>query len=382
MGEGNKHTQGAADSATRRVASTPQHVYPDGYWPRDFLCPRFAYASGLGRVVAGSWRIAAQSAYPSPRPKFRDQMVRLIAIRILQVIATLWLASTAVFVMIHLSGDPTQGFLPPGVSPELREEMRSKLGLADPIWQQYARFVGKGFIGDFGESWRDKQPALTAVLERLPATIQLSAVAILLSVITGIGYALLVNRPGKLGSFLNILPSIGQAVPTFWLGAMLMMLLAVRLGWLPSSGRGSVSAIVLPALTLALQPASTIARLLATSMEDVANADYIRTARSKGLPQPSIVTGHIAPNAILPAIGYIGLQAGFLVGGTVIVESLFAWPGIGRLALQSALQRDLPVIHAFVVVTAIGVITINIITDIIQVAIDPRLESGSAVIHG
>ena len=309
-------------------------------------------------------------------------MIRSIATRIIQIIATLWLASTAVFVMIHLSGDPTQGFVPPGVSPEVREQMRVDLGLDDPIWQQYTQFIARGFVGDFGDSWRDKQPALNAVLERLPATIQLSTVAIALAVVTGIGYALLVNRPGKLRVFLNLLPSIGQAGPTFWLGAMLMMVLAGRRGWLPSSGSGSVSAIVLPALTLALQPASTIARLLATSMEDVASADYVRTARSKGLQPSQIVKGHIAPNAMLPAIGYIGLQAGFLVGGTVIVESLFAWPGIGRLALQSALQRDLPVIHAFVVVTAVGVILINIVTDLIQIAIDPRLKTRSAVTHG
>lgn len=319
---------------------------------------------------------------PLPAARNRDPMLRSIATRIVQIIATLWLATTAVFVMIHLSGDPTQGFLPPGVSPELRAEMRADLGLDDPLWQQYAQFLGRGFVGDFGDSWRDNQPALDAVLARLPATIQLSTVAIILAVVTGIGYSLIVNRPGTTRIVLNVLPSIGQAVPTFWLGAMLMMFLAVRLGWLPSSGSGSISAIVLPALTLALQPASTIARLLATSMEDVASADYVRTARSKGLPQSHVVTGHIAPNAMLPAIGFIGLQAGFLIGGTVIVESLFAWPGIGRLALQSALQRDLPVIHAFVAVTAIGVILINIIVDLTMILIDPRLRSRSVVTHG
>lgn len=307
------------------------------------------------------------------------RMIRSIAARIIQIAATLWLASTAVFVLIHLSGDPTQGFLPPGVSPELRENMRTELGLNDPIWQQYLQFIQRGFMWDFGDSWRDNQPALDAVLARVPATFQLASVALLLAVITGIGYALLVNRPGRLQAPLLVLPSIGQAVPTFWLGAVLMLLFAVRIGWLPSSGRDSALSIILPALTLALQPASTIARLLATSMEDVTSTDYIRTARSKGLSQKDVTTDHIAPNAILPAIAYIGLQAGFLVGGTVVVESLFAWPGIGRLALQSALQRDLPVIHAFVVVTAVGVILTNLITDLVQILIDPRLRSRSGV---
>lgn len=304
-------------------------------------------------------------------------MVRSVAARIIQIVATLWLASSAVFVLIHLSGDPTQGFLPPGVSPELREQMRSNLGLNDPLWQQYFQFIERGFRWDFGDSWRDNQPALDAVMARVPATLQLATAALVLAIITGIGYALLVNRPGPLRTPLLVLPSIGQAVPTFWLGAMLMLLFAVQFGWLPSSGRDSSFAIVLPALTLALHPASTIARLLATSMDDVAHTDYIRTARSKGLSQSSVTSRHIAPNAILPAIAYIGLQAGFLVGGTVVVESLFAWPGIGRLALQSALQRDLPVIHAFVVVTAVGVILINMVTDVVQIVIDPRLRSRS-----
>lgn len=306
-------------------------------------------------------------------------MVRAIAARIIQIAATLWLASTAVFVLIHLSGDPTQGFLPPGVSPELREEMRTELGLNDPVWQQYLQFIQRGFLWDFGDSWRDNQPALDAVLARVPATLQLATAALVLAVITGIGYALWVNRPGRLRSFLLVLPSIGQAVPTFWLGAVLMLLFAVRFGWLPSSGRDSSLGIILPALTLALHPASTIARLLATSMDDVAHADYIRTARSKGVSQKNVNTRHIAPNAILPAIAYIGLQAGFLVGGTVVVESLFAWPGIGRLALQSALQRDLPVIHAFVAATAVGVIVINLLTDMVQILIDPRLRSRAEV---
>lgn len=306
-------------------------------------------------------------------------MVRSIAARIVQIVATLWLATTAVFILIHLSGDPTQGFLPPGVSPELRNQMRTELGLNDPLWQQYVQFIQRGFLGDFGDSWRDSQPALGAVLARVPATFQLASAALVLAVVTGIGYALLVNRPGKLRTFLLVLPSIGQAVPTFWLGAVLMLLFAVRFGWLPSSGRDASLSIVLPALTLALHPASTIARLLATSMDDVSHADYIRTARSKGLSQQHVTTRHLAPNAILPAIGYIGLQAGFLVGGTVVVESLFAWPGIGRLALQSALQRDLPVIHAFVAVTAVGVILINIVTDIVQILIDPRLKAPSEV---
>ncbi len=302
-------------------------------------------------------------------------MIRLILTRIMQIVATIWLASSAVFLMIHLSGDPTQGFLPPGVSPEIREQMRDELGLNDPVWQQYASFISRGFIGDFGDSWRDGQPALNAVLARLPATLQVATAAILLATVTGIAYALASQRRGWMHTALQILPSLGQAVPTFWLGAMLMMVFAVKLGWLPSSGNRSTSALILPTLTLALQPASSIARLLSTSMDDVVAADFVRTARSKGLGSNAVTRRHIAPNALLPTIAFVGLQASFLVGGAVVVESLFAWPGVGRLALQSAIARDLPVVHAFVVVTAIGVIGINLLVDLLQLAIDPRLRS-------
>lgn len=311
-------------------------------------------------------------------------MIRMILSRIAQIAATVWLAGSLVFVMIHLSGDPTQGFLPPGVSPEVRDQMRQKLGLTDPIWQQYLSFVGRGFVGDFGLSWRDGQPALAAVLHRLPATLQLSAVSLLIACVSGFGYALIMQRTGPFKRPLSLLPSLGQAIPTFWLGAMLMMLFAVRTKWLPSSGDESLSSIVLPALTLALHPASVIARLFATSMDDVTHADYVRTARSKGLRPRSVTIRHIAPNAMLPTIALIGLQAGFLVGGAVVVESLFAWPGVGRLALQSALVRDLPVVHAFVIVTALGVIGINLLVDLVQNQVDPRLRSQSdvGVMHG
>lgn len=151
-----------------------------------------------------------------------------------------------------------------------------------------------------------------------------------------------------------------------------MLLFAVRLGWLPASGNSGLSSIILPAGTLALQPASIIARLMSTGMQDVSRSDYIRTAVSKGLSRRVIAWRHVVPNALLPVLGYAGLQAGFLVGGTVVIESLFAWPGVGRLALQSATQHDLPVIHAFVAVTAVAVILINLIVDLLSVAIDPR----------
>lgn len=309
-------------------------------------------------------------------PESRHRMIRSFLTRIAQVIITLVLASTVVFVLIHLSGDPTQGFMPPGAAPELREATRERLGLNDPVLEQYARFVWNGLSGDFGVSWRDNQPALQSVLDRLPATLTLAGSALGLAVGFGIVVGVLAASPraGWIFRVVRALPIVGQAVPTFWLGAMLMLLFAVRLGWLPASGNATPASIILPAVTLALQPASIMARLMSTGIQDISRSDYVRTAVSKGLPQAVVSWRHIVPNALLPVLGYAGLQAGFLIGGTVVIESLFAWPGVGRLALQSAVQRDLPVIHAFVAVTAIGVILINLAVDLITLTIDPRLR--------
>lgn len=307
-------------------------------------------------------------------------MILPVAKRIVQVVVTLILASTVVFVLIHASGDPTQGFMPPGASPDVREATRERLGLNDPLQQQYVRFVWNGLTGDFGDSWRDKQPALDAVLQRMPATLALAGTALALAIAFGVGVGVIAASPRAGWAFrlVRALPIIGQAVPTFWLGAMLMLLFAVRLGWLPASGNATASAIILPAVTLALHPASIMARLMSTGMQDIGRSDYVRTAVSKGLPASAISWRHIVPNALLPVLGYAGLQAGFLVGGTVVIESLFAWPGVGRLALQSAVQRDLPVIHAFVAVTAVGVILINLLVDLASLAIDPRQRNSPA----
>lgn len=303
-------------------------------------------------------------------------MILSVLKRIAQIVVTLILASTVVFVLIHVSGDPTQGFMPPGASPETREAVRDRLGLIDPMPVQYARFIGNGLIGDFGDSWRDNRPALEAVLDRMPATLTLAGTALGLAIVSGIVVGVLSasSRAGWAYRLVRTIPVVGQAVPTFWLGAMLMLLFAVRLGWLPASGNATPASIILPAATLALQPASIMARLMSTGMQDIARSDYVRTAISKGLPGSTVSWRHIVPNALLPVLGYAGLQAGFLIGGTVVIETLFAWPGVGRLALQSALQRDLPIIHAFVAVTAVGVILVNLLVDLISLWIDPRQQ--------
>jgi ABC-type dipeptide/oligopeptide/nickel transport system permease component len=308
-------------------------------------------------------------------------MVVSLIKRITQMVITLVLASTVIFVLIHLSGDPTQGFMPAGAAPEVREAARQRLGLDDPLPQQYARFVANGLVGDFGDSWRDRQPALDAVLDRMPATLVLAGAALVVMVAGGVVIGAISGIAGShvLLAGVRSIPLVGQAVPTFWLGAMLMLVFAVRLGWLPSSGNASAASLVLPAATLAAQPGSIIARLIATGMREVGRSDFVRTAESKGLGRITIALRHVLPNAVLPALAYLGLQAGYLIGGTVIVESIFAWPGVGRLALQSAIQRDLPVIHAFVVVTAVGVMLVNIVVDLARLWIDPRQRAAQAM---
>ena len=296
--------------------------------------------------------------------------------RIMLLIITVIATSSSIFVLIHAAGDPTQGFMPPGASPEVRSQVRANLGLDDPIPLQYVRFIGRGLHGDFGDSWRDRQPALQAVLDRLPATILLAVVAISLAVVIGgtVGVVGVSVRSTLVRRLLNLVGLLGQAIPTFWLGILFILIFAVRLDWLPSSGNAGLTSLLLPALTLAGYPASMISRLLQASLLDASNQEYMRTARAKGLAERVIWVRHALPNALLPTLGFIGLQLGFLVGGTVVVESVFAYPGVGRLALQAASERDLPVVHAFAVVVAVSIVLIGTAIDLLVTALDPRIR--------
>ena len=295
-----------------------------------------------------------------------------IAILMLTVIAT----SSAVFALIHAAGDPTQGFMAPGASPEARAAVRERLGLDEPIVWQYLTFIGRGLRGDFGDSWRDRQPALNAVLDRLPATLELTLVAIVMAVVVGslLAFVAVSLRSRGARRLVNLVGLIGQAIPGFWLGTLLILIFAVRLRWLPASGSDGVAAMILPAITLAAYPASMISRLLQTGLLEASAQPYARTARAKGVRETFVMLRHALPNALVPALGFVGVQLGFLVGGTVVTESVFAYPGIGRLALQAASERDLPVVHAFAVIVAIAIVGIGIVIDLITALIDPRLR--------
>jgi len=296
-----------------------------------------------------------------------------------RALLVLFTVASLVFVMVHLSGDPLAGFVPPGASPEQKAVIREQLGLDRPIAVQYADFIGQAATGDFGESWRARRSAMDIVLERLPATLRLTGAAIAIAIVIGGGLGLLAAR--KPGGFLDgitrMLALAGQATPGFWLGTMLILLFAVRWKLLPSSGGVGWKALILPAVTLAIYPAGIIARLLRGALIDVRGTEYARTATAKGLAPGIVTTRHLLPNAVLPVLGFAGLQVSFLLGGAVVVESVFAYPGVGRLAMQAVADRDLPVIQAFVVVLAAMILIVNLLVEAIAAWIDPRLRDGS-----
>jgi peptide/nickel transport system permease protein len=302
--------------------------------------------------------------------------------RLLHAVAVLFGVVSVTFILLHLAGDPLAGLIPPGASPEVENQIRSAYGLDRPVPEQYVDFVGRAMRGDFGDSWRQGRPALGSVLERLPATLALTAVASALAVTIGCVLGVIAAaRPGStwdIGARLTAL--LGQAVPAFWLGTMLILFFGVDLQWLPSSGLEGPSGVILPALALAAYPAATLTRLLRASMIETLGADYIRTARAKGLSRSRILVGHALRNAALPALAFTGLQVGFLLGGAVIVEGVFAYPGIGGLALDAVAARDIPLIEAFVWVVAVMILVVNILTGAITVLVDPRLrEDGLAL---
>jgi peptide/nickel transport system permease protein len=286
---------------------------------------------------------------------------------------------------MHLAGDPLAGLIPPGAPTDVEAEIRRTYGLDRPLPEQYFMFVRQAMRGEFGDSWRQGRPALTAVLERLPATVALAGLAIACAVVAG-GFMGVVAaaRPGSMwDGGARLFALLGQAIPAFWLGTMLIVVFAVQLQLLPSSGLPGLKGVILPALALAAYPAATLTRLLRASLTEILEADYIRTARAKGLRQRSIVLEHALRNAVLPALAFTALQTGFLLGGAVIVEGVFAYPGIGGLALDAVATRDIPIVEAFVWVVAVLILAINTLTGFIASWLDPRLrevnsELGSA----
>jgi ABC-type dipeptide/oligopeptide/nickel transport system permease component len=296
--------------------------------------------------------------------------------RALQSIFVLLLVSLIAFLVLRLSGDPVTLLVEPNAPRELIEETRRELGLDQPLHVQYLKFVTDAARGDLGMSIRYKSPTLPIALSRLPATIELSVVAMALALLVGIpaGIISAIKWRSRTDYLIRFAAFLAQGVPFFWLAIMLILVFSVRLEWLPTSGRGSWVNLILPAFTLSLLPMARITRLLRSSLLSVLREDYITVARAKGLRQSTMVTRHALKNALLPVVTDIALLFGALLSGAIIVETIFAWPGIGRLAIDSIGSRDYPMVQTLVMLSATIFVTLNLLADISYAVIDPRVR--------
>lgn len=284
--------------------------------------------------------------------------------------------SVVVFFIVHLSGDPALLMLPLEATPQDIKLFRDKMGLNDPFLHQYWRFLSHALKGDFGISLHQSQPALKLVFERLPATFELTLAGMLIAVLLGIpaGIISAIRRNTLLDMLVRTGALMGQATPVFWMGIMLILIFSVRLRMFPTSGRGELRQLVLPAFTLGFYSVAMIARLLRSALLEVLAQDYIRTSKAKGLPPKMVIFKHALKNSLIPVVTIIGLQTGHLLGGAVVTETIFAWPGVGRLAVQAIYARDFPVVQAIVFTVASIFVLINLLVDVSYTWLDPRIQ--------
>lgn len=296
--------------------------------------------------------------------------------RLVQGLLVMLGAATIVFALTFLSGDPAATLAPLDTTAEELEQFRQRMGLDRPVPVQYVDFLSRAVQGDFGESYRQRQPAMGLVLERFPNTLKVAIAAIL--------FALLVSIPlGTLSAMFHdrwidlvarLVALVAQSVPGFLLGVVLILVFAVELRWLPSSGSEGPQSVVLPAVTIGSFSAGMLTRLLRSSLLEVLSQDFIRTAYAKGLNDRTVLLGHALKNAALPFITMLGIQGGFLLSAAVVVETIFAYPGMGRLAVDAIAGKDVPVIQAFVIVAAGIVVVVNLVVDLVYTRLDPRIR--------
>jgi peptide/nickel transport system permease protein len=303
-------------------------------------------------------------------------MARYLLSRIVQMIPPLFGLTIILFILLRIGGDPIAHLVRPEASPEEIEAVRAAYGFDRPYHEQYFKQLVLTLRGDFGDSFRFKEPAMPLVLERLPATIELSLAAIVVALIIAIPAGLLsaVYQNSLLDLSVTVLSTLGRAMPNFWIGIMFILIVAVQLRWLPVSGREGFASIILPAITLGTGVATTIARVLRSSLLEVMRRDYMTTGHAKGLKKWTVILKHGLRNALIAVVTVFGLQVAWLLGGSVIVEEVFAWPGLGRLILNSVLVRDLAVVQAGVLVFALVVMLSNLLVDLLYVVVDPRIR--------
>ena len=299
-----------------------------------------------------------------------------LARRVLQYVLVLLGISFVVFFILHLTGDPALVLLPPDATAEDVRKFREAMGFNDPFFVQYGRFLFGALRGDFGQSVRHGEPAFDLVMERMPATFELAgaalAIALCLAIPAGIVSA--VRRNTLVDYVSTVVALLGQSMPTFWLGIMLILLFSVQLNLLPSSGRGGWQHLLLPAVTLGLFTTARITRLTRSGMLEVLSQDYIRTARAKGVANPPVVWKHALKNAAIPIVTIVGIELGTLLGGSVITETIFAWPGVGRLSVQAIYNRDYPVVQAAVFTLSATFVLVNLFVDLLYTYLDPRIR--------
>jgi peptide/nickel transport system permease protein len=304
-------------------------------------------------------------------------MQRYILIRFLQSLLALWVMSVIVFGLARMTGDPLDVLLPMEAGEAERERVAHHWGLDRPLYEQYLVFLGKALHGDFGNSWKwQGHTAMGLVLERLPATLQLAGLALSISIVLALPFGVLtaVWKDRLFDSVGKVFALLGQSLPTFWLGIVLMWIFAVTLGWLPTSGRGGIRHLILPAVCLGWFQVATMMRLIRSSMLDVLDSEFVKLTRVKGLPEWKVVWKHCLRNAAIVPLTYFAITAGVLITGSVVTESVFAWPGTGLLVVDAVRARDFQVVQAIVIVFAAVFTMTNLVVDILYAYIDPRIR--------
>jgi len=304
-------------------------------------------------------------------------MKRFLARRLAQALVVVLGVSVVAFFILHLTGDPALLLLPPDATAEEIRNFRDAMGFNDPFVVQYWRFLRGAATGNFGESLRHGAPAMRLVVERLPATLELAgaAMAIALCVALPAGIVSAVRRNTPVDYISTVVALLGQSMPTFWLGIMLILIFSVRLNLLPSSGRGGLPHLILPAVTLGLFTTARMMRLTRSGMLEVLGQDYIRTARAKGVNESPVIWKHALRNAAVPIVTIAGIELGALLGGSVITETIFAWPGVGRLSVQAIYNRDYPVVQAAVFLLSTTFVVVNLLVDVAYTYLDPRIRT-------
>ena len=305
-------------------------------------------------------------------------MWRFLGGRIAMGALTIFVTTIAVTLLIHLvPGDPVQIMYAQsqGTTPEQLEAIRHNLGLDQPIYMQYLHFVGRLFHGDLGYTIRGHQPVLDVIMQRLPNTIVLAVAAMAIAILIGlpIGFFAAYKRGTAIDTGLMVAAITGVSIPHFWLGLVLLFFFAVQLGWLPVSGTGPLN-LVLPAVTLGLSNAAIVARMTRSSMMEIMRQDFVRTAEAKGLPKAVVLYRHVLRPGLVPVITMMGLQFAFMMGGAIVVENIFAWNGVGRMAVEAIFQRDYPVIQGFILTFAVVVVCVSILLDAVYALVDPRIR--------